>query len=353
MAFDTTSYEKLKKSKTQEALNRKNNTISALNTQRGGVENTYKELADTLMKRKSDLTAKNTIDNKNLDTQLATGDIGYGQQRDASVISNTNQSKTIQDWYAKNNIATSTGSADEMGRQSTVLANALGNINTDKNTFDKGIGNDRNLANQGYNSDTNALTNQDNAGQREKAQKLAEIMNLITGAGNTYNSEVQSSNDSIDSQRMQAFNDYNERLRQEEVQKQQVLQQQKFAQEQATIAYNRQVAQQQASARAAASRTSSSRSSGSSKSPQPTNGVNTGISNINDIVNSRQTTNISEKLRILSEYQKDLKTQTGTNAKYLYDYAEKAKAEVNKEMQQFVNVGRYSGYYKFLQTHKR
>lgn len=235
MAIDTSSYDLLKKSKLEEALNKKNNAISSLQTQQTGIENTYKDLADTLAKRKADLAAKNTADNQNLDSQLQTGTENYMQQRDQGVIANTNQTKAIQDWYAKNNIANSTASADELGRQATTLANTLGTINSNKNSFETGITNNRNLVNLDYSNGVNDLVNQDNAAQREKAQKLAEILNLITGANSAYDSEAQSINDSVEAEKLKAINDYNEQLRQEAVKAAEAERDRQFQAQQASL----------------------------------------------------------------------------------------------------------------------
>ena len=197
-----TSYDLYKKAKQRELQAARDNTINSYNAEKGDVENTYKTLADTLAKRKNDLALSNTNNLKTLNTQLQTGDQGYLTQRDQGVIANKTAENNIKNWYANHNIANSTASADELGRQATTLANTLGTVNQSKNTFDTGIANDIDTTNQTFQNNLNDVENQDLAGQREKAQNVAKILAEIQNANNSYNANLQSAYDTIDAQRM-------------------------------------------------------------------------------------------------------------------------------------------------------
>lgn len=94
---------------------------------------------------------------------------------------------------------------------------------------------------------------------------------------------------------------------------------------------------------AQAARASSGRSSsGVSNSMSVNSAYNKGVSSVNDIVNGNY--NLSEKQRVLQSYMSDLKSQGGSQAAALYNYASQALNAVNQQMSDYVNSGRYAGY---------
>lgn len=66
------------------------------------------------------------------------------------------------------------------------------------------------------------------------------------------------------------------------------------------------------------------------------------VSDINDIVNGSY--NLSEKQRVLQSYIADKSTQNGNEAAQLVKYAQQALNNVNQQMSDYVNIGRYAGF---------
>ena len=207
MAFDTSSYDLLKKAKEQAALNVKNNANLVLNGQETGVNNNYTDLMATLAKRKTDAETAKT-------TQLGQGENAYSTQRDQAVQGVNNSMSGARDWLASHGISGSNENADQMGRMQTQLGNKLSGVNVSKNTYDTGVNNN-------FNGVMTEVGNSQMSADREKSLKIAEILAARTSADNTYNSDVQAGNDAIEAQKLQDYQAYNERLRQEQVQAQQ------------------------------------------------------------------------------------------------------------------------------------
>ena len=207
MAFDTASYELQKRAREQAALNVKNNANLALDGQQTGVNNNYTDLMATLAKRKTDAETAKT-------TQLGQGENAFSTQRDQAVQGVNNSMSGARDWLASHGISGSNENADQMGRMQTQLGNKLSGVNVSKNNYDTGVNNN-------FNGVMSEVGNSQMSADREKTQKIAEILAARTSADNTYNSDVQSGNNAIEAQKLQDYQAYNERLRQEQVQVQQ------------------------------------------------------------------------------------------------------------------------------------
>lgn len=114
-------------------------------------------------------------------------------------------------------------------------------------------------------------------------------------------------------------------------------------------------AQQAAAARAAASRSSGGGGGGSAKAAKPVN--TTAASNklllaMNDIVKSREE-NYDDRKRMIDALAKSVSNQSGTQADYVQQAANKARAEIEAQKKQFVSVDRYAGYGDYLASGRR
>jgi hypothetical protein len=70
--------------------------------------------------------------------------------------------------------------------------------------------------------------------------------------------------------------------------------------------------------------------------------LNDEIGALNDIESGEY--NLSEKIRVLERYIQDMESKAGNDAKALAAYAREVLGRVQKQMSDYVNIGRYAGY---------
>lgn len=109
----------------------------------------------------------------------------FYKQRDDVAYNSAKNTQQIRDYMAKNNLMQSGESVDALLRNNTDYSNRMGNVDANEVTFRNDIARERNLVNRNYENDTNALRSQ------------------------------------IEMEKIKAINDYNERLRQEQLAAQQ------------------------------------------------------------------------------------------------------------------------------------
>jgi len=164
----------------QNALNQKNSSMANANNQQAGVNNTYQDLMDTLNKRKLDATnLKNT--------QLATGEMQFNNQRDQSVANINGAMSNDKDWLANHGISNSNENADQMGRLQTKLGNSLSGINANKTTYNNGNENS-------FNSSMGDIAIANTAGTRQRDTSNVGIQNTINDINRVYNENAQNIN---------------------------------------------------------------------------------------------------------------------------------------------------------------
>ena len=110
----------------------------------------------------------------------------FYKQRDDVAYNSAKNTQQIRDYMAKNNLMQSGESVDALLRNNTDYSNRMGNVDANEVTFRNDIARERNLVDRNYENDTNALRSQ------------------------------------IEMERIKAINDYNERLRQEQLAAQQI-----------------------------------------------------------------------------------------------------------------------------------
>lgn len=105
----------------------------------------------------------------------------FYKQRDDVAYNSAKNTQQIRDYMAKNNLMQSGESVDALLRNNTDYSNRMGNVDSNEAIFRNDIARERNLVNRNYENDTNALRSQ------------------------------------IEMEKIKAINEYNERLRQEQL----------------------------------------------------------------------------------------------------------------------------------------
>lgn len=239
-------YSKMYKTKEQQTLQKKQQSLADIEAQKTGVTNQYQELQNALKQRKQATASQYQGLYTNLNNQAQEGQQGYYQDRNNASVRNVQNVQSIRDYMARNNLMSSGENVDAMLRANTDLNNNLGSIYSNEQQFNRGIQDKRNsyLAQEqgAYGEIDNSLS----AADREQAQKISDLMNRIRLTNEGYDSELMSYRDELESKKASEINAYNERLRQEELQKQQQEAQRIYEEQQRQIAYQREVEQQNA-----------------------------------------------------------------------------------------------------------
>lgn len=310
-------YDKLYSSKYNDLLKKKNQSIQDLEGQQSQVNNQYQDLYNSLNQKKLDTQNQYKTLYSGLDNQYTQGQQKFYNDRNSVDVGVNQNLARLKEMMAAKGWTQGGENMQAQLQANTDRSNGLGQVRTNETSYNQGINDKRNqysLQEQGIYND---IGNQVSAAEREKTQRISDLVDKIRLANESFAGDEQALKDSIDAQKIKDINDYNERLRQEAV--------------------------QAAAQRAAVARSNASRSSnGLSNSMSSGSTYNKSVSDINDVVNGQY--NLSEKQRVLQRYMDDLQSQNGNEAAVLYAYAKQALDKVNQQMSNFVNSGRYAGY---------
>lgn len=208
-------YNKLKQAKKTSLENDTQQKLAGLDSQQQALANQYQELQNTLNARKQATQGQYQTLYTGLDNQLNQGKDQYYQDRNSAALNNAQNTQKIRDYMARNNLMSSGENVDAMLRGNTDYNNNLGNIYSNEQQFTRGIGDKRNQYSLEEQNAYNDINNQLGAADREKAQKIADILNQRNLLNTSMLSELQAYQDQLDAQKVKDVADYNERLRQE------------------------------------------------------------------------------------------------------------------------------------------
>jgi len=341
-----------------------NNLYSTYNNQQADNTTKFKNLYTGLdnqrvVAKDTKYTDSNAVDtgiNQNLnrvqEIMAKNGWSGGGENLQAQLNSNSDRSngqgKVTQD-FNKDMLGIATTQQGYQGQE----AGINNDIATSRTNSQADQVSDLGSLLSGYNTNAADINGQMSSSAAEQKTKIQAIMDAINAANSGYGADSSALRSQLDSEagtevaqvqavEKQRVYEAQQLVKQQQYEAQQQAIQRAYEKQQSDIAYSRQVASAAASARTASAKASASSAKKAAAAAQPTSGVNTKITDINSIVNGNDYS-ISEKQRILTNYANDLKTQTGTNAKYLITYVAQAQAKVKQEMSDFVNAGRYAG----------
>lgn len=276
-----TELERQRQKAFEEATNRENQTKLE-----------YEELAKQYANNKTDATNKYKGLQTGLDTQQADAKNRYYDDRNQASVQNAKSTQQTRDYMAKNNLLQSGESVDAMLRGNTDLSNNLGAIRSSEDKTNLAIGNQRNAYNQEEQSYYQKIDGMIGASEREKTQKLNELLAYRNSATEDYNAKKNSYFQQMEANKIKDINDYNEQLRREQVARDNELKQQQF---------QREMAAQQQAAR------SSSSGGGSAKEPSISERKNQLTSEFMQMTKSKDNLKAkkfldAEKYNIISEY---------------------------------------------------
>lgn len=265
-------YNKLYKSKENDILKKKQDALADLDSQKTSVNNQYQEVANTLNTKKDTTKSQYQGLYTGLDNQQTAGKEQYYQDRNGAALGNVQKIQQIRDYMARNNIVSSGENVDAMLRSNTDYNNNLGSIYNNEQKFNRDISDTRTKYASEEQNTYNDINNQLSAADRDKAQKVSDLLNRIRLTNEGATSELQSYRDELDAKKMSEINNYYERLRQEQVQReeqerqrqyeaQQAAEQRAWQEAQAQKEYERQLAQKKATSSGSSSRSTKSSSS--------------------------------------------------------------------------------------------
>lgn len=159
-------YDKVYSSKYNDLVKNKQNSLNGLSTQETGVNNQYQALFNDLGNRR----------------KQAAGE--YQTQQNQAAVSNARNVAGIRDWMAKNNLLQSGENVDAILRSNTDYGNEKGRI--------------KNAESQYY---TQLDTQRANS-EREKAQKISDILAKRNQIENSFIGDVQAAKDQLEAQKL-------------------------------------------------------------------------------------------------------------------------------------------------------
>lgn len=231
-------YDSLYKSKYDELVRQKENALKETANRENQTNLQYKELNDKYNQNRLETKNKYQGLYTGLDNQQTEAKEKYYGDRNNVASQNARQSQQIRDYMAKNNLLQSGENVDAMLRSNTDYSNNMANVYTNEQNTNRAIGDKRNeykLTEQtAYSSIDNAIA----AAERERTQKIQELMAYRKSLDDDFNSKNSSLLSETEANKLKDINAYNEQLRREQ-----------WEAEQQRIAYERQqqLAAQQAS----------------------------------------------------------------------------------------------------------
>jgi len=255
-------YDSLYKSKYDELVRQKEKSLQETSNRESQTNLQYKELNDKYNKNKIETKNKYQGLYTGLDNQQADAKEKYYGDRNSVASQNARQSQQIRDYMAKNNLLQSGENVDAMLRSNTDYSNNMSNVYTNEQNTNRAIGDKRNEYKLGEQSAYTDINNSITAAERERTQKIQELMAYRQGLEEDFNSKNSSLLSEIESNKIRDVNAYNEQLRREQWEAEQQRIAYERQQEQERIAWERQVAEQRRQEQIAAQQ-ASSRSSGS------------------------------------------------------------------------------------------
>ena len=263
-------YDSLYKSKYDELVRQKNSALQETANRENQTNLQYKELNDKYNQNRVETQNKYQGLYTGLDNQQSEAKEKYYGDRNNVASQNARQAQQIRDYMAKNNLLQSGESVDAMLRSNTDYSNNMANVYTNEQNTNRAIGDKRNEYKLGEQTAYSSIDNAIAAAEREKTQKIQELMAYRKSLDDDFNSKNNSLRSEIESNALKEINAYNEQLRREQ-----------WEAEQQRIAYER---QQQLATQQAAYKASSS---GSSSKSSVTADKNNMIAEFKDLMSSK------------------------------------------------------------------
>ncbi|WP_294364145.1 hypothetical protein [uncultured Clostridium sp.] len=245
-------YDSLYKSKYDELVRQKNSALNETANKENQTNLQYKELNDKYNQNRLETQNKYKGLYTGLDNQQAEAKEKYYGDRNTVASQNARQAQQIRDYMAKNNLLQSGENIDAMLRSNTDYSNNMANVYTNEQNTNRSIGDKRNEYKLGEQTAYSNIDNSIAASERERIQKIQELMAYRNTINDDFNSKNSSLLSETESNKLRDINAYNEQIRREQ-----------WEAEQQRVAYERQLAAQQASYRSSGSGSSSGSSSSS------------------------------------------------------------------------------------------
>lgn len=239
-------YDNLLNSKLNQLKQKRAQAIQGYETQNGQVENDYnnvvKGLNDKVNKTKS--LYQNLY--SELDQENDNGKQKFYQQRNTVDVGVNQNLDRIRELMAKNGWTQGGENLQAQLSANTNRMNGLGEVASNEANFITNLSNQKNKYVTEEQSVYNDVNTQTEAANQNKIKKLADIAAAIKLIEENGTLEDDAARNEVESSRIRDVNSYNERLRQEELQKQQAEAQRIYEEKQREIAYQRELEQQAA-----------------------------------------------------------------------------------------------------------
>ena len=248
-------YDSLYKSKYDELVRQKESALKETSNKENQTNLQYKELNDKYNQNRLETQNKYQGLYTGLDNQQSEAKEKYYGDRNTVASQNARQAQQIRDYMAKNNLLQSGENVDAMLRSNTDYSNNMANVYTNEQNTNRSIGDKRNEYKLGEQTVYSNIDNSIAAAERERVQKIQELMAYRKSLDDDFNSKNTSLLSETEANKIRDINAYNEQIRREQ-----------WEAEQQRIAYERQVAEQkrqEESARQLAAQQAASRSSSS------------------------------------------------------------------------------------------
>lgn len=300
----TKMYESLYKSKYDELVRQKENALKETANKENQTNLQYKELNDKYNQNRLETQNKYKGLYTGLDNQQAEAKEKYYGDRNTVASQNARQTQQIRDYMAKNNLLQSGENVDAMLRSNTDYSNNMANVYTNEQNTNRSIGDKRNEYKLGEQTAYSNIDNSIAASERERVQKIQELMAYRTSLEDDFNSKNNSLLSETEANKLKDINAYNEQIRREQ-----------WEAEQQRIAYERQVAEQQrqeeAARQLAAQQSARSYSSGGGSSSSSSTADNKKNLKAEFITMTQSKTDNYKAQRFLNDSRDDIVNQYG------------------------------------------